>query len=79
MFQVSEIGKYRKKESVLLAKVGKSFVRPSGKEYKFSGYEKHGRKYLFILEYLGNRVQVSEVQYNTEIDNILLAVEREKK
>ncbi len=79
MFQVSEIGKYRGKERVFLAKCGKTFQLPSGREYTFVSYEKIGRKYLLRIEYLGKKCKVSEVNYNTDMENVLNSIEKGAK
>ena len=75
MLQSKQIGKYRKKDSVLDGKAGKKFVTPSGKEYIFN-YRKEGRKYIFIITYLGNNMQITEPDFNTTpIDTLLNVME----
>jgi hypothetical protein len=71
MKQINQIGKYTKKESVLLAKKGKTFVTPQNRTYVFD-YEKIGNKYMFILCYNGYRMQVKEADFNrSNIDDLL--------
>lgn len=70
-------GEYRKKDDVLNAKVAKIFVTPNNKEYVFS-YRKEGRKYIFIIEYKGHKMQVREHDFNTlPIDSLISTIERE--
>lgn len=77
MLQKSQIGIYRKKDSVLQAKVGKIFISPQNREYIID-YEKIGRKYIFKITYKGNTMQVLEAVYNnTNIDSLLDAIEKE--
>lgn len=65
MIQHNQVGKYRKKDEVLDAKIGRTFVLPSGKKYVFEKYEKIGQKYIFTISYKGNKCQFKEVDYNT--------------
>jgi len=65
MIQHNQVGKYRKKDEVLNAKVGRVFVLPSGKEYTFEKYEKIGQKYFFTLLYKGVKCRFREVDFNT--------------
>ena len=53
-----------KKEDVLNSKKGKIFVTPNNESYIFD-WEKRGRKYVFIIEYKGIRMQVLESIFNT--------------
>lgn len=77
MIQHNQIGKYRKKDDVLNAKVGATFVTPKGRTYKFN-YEKVGRKYIFILEYRDTKMQVKEVDYNrSNTDDLLQLIDNE--
>lgn len=77
MKQHNQIGKYTKKDDMLNAKAGKTFVTPDNKEYVFT-YRKEGRKYIFIIEYKGNKMQVSEYDFNTHsIDSLISTIERE--
>ena len=64
MIQHNQVGKYRKKDSVLDAKVGKTFILPSGKEYQFKSYRKEGRRYIFTITYKGNNCQFPESDFN---------------
>jgi hypothetical protein len=76
MKQVNQIGKYTKKDDVLMAKVGKTFVTPKNKEYIFD-FLKEGRKYIFIINYLGYRMRISESDFNnTNIDDLLCSIEK---
>lgn len=76
MIQHNQIGKYKKKESVLDAKIGKLFVLPSGKKYEFTEYKKIGRKYIFIITYLNHRCQISESDYfKMDMDKFLTQME----
>ena len=75
MFQKSEVGKKRSKLSVLEAKKGGTFVTPQNRSYQFD-FEKVGRKYIIIIIYKGERMQVSEVDYNRiPTDELLIAME----
>jgi hypothetical protein len=75
MKQVNQIGKYTKKDDVLMAKSGKTFVTPNGKEYVFD-FEKEGRKYIFIINYLGYRMRIMESDFNRQnIDDLLISIE----
>ena len=64
MIQHNQVGKYRSKDSVLDAKVGKTIVLPSGKEYQFKEYRKEGRRYIFVITYKGNHCQILESDFN---------------
>ena len=64
MKQHNQVGKYRSKDSVLDAKVGKTIVLPSGKEYQFKEYRKEGRRYIFVITYKGNHCQILESDFN---------------
>jgi hypothetical protein len=76
MKQVNQIGKYTKKEDVLMAKSGKTFVTPNNKEYIFD-FEKEGRKYIFVINYLGYRMRINESDFNrTNIDDLLCSIEK---
>jgi hypothetical protein len=76
MKQVNQIGKYTKKEEVLSAKAGKTFVTPKNKKYIFD-YVKECRKYIFIIEYMGYRMRIDERDFNKHhIDDLLCAIEK---
>jgi hypothetical protein len=65
------------KLAVLEAKNGKTFITHNNKEYIFS-FRKEGRKYIFIIEYKGLKMQVSESCFNiTDTDTLLEAIEKE--
>lgn len=69
--------KKHKKEEVFQAQRGKSYVTPEGREYSFD-YRKEGRKYIIILIYRGQRMQVKEPVFNmTPTDTLLEAMENE--
>jgi hypothetical protein len=71
-----EVGKYRKKDDVLNAKKGRTFVTPKNKEYKFD-WKKVGNKYIFIIDYKGHKMQVPEADFNrTPIDSLLSAMDK---
>ena len=59
MKQHNQIGKYTRKDEVLNAKVGKTFITPQNKEYSFD-YRKEGSKYIYIIVYMGKRWQIME-------------------
>lgn len=73
MKQHNQIGKYTKKEEVLNAKAGRTFVTPKNREYTFD-YRREGSKYIFILGYLGKRMQVRESDFNRQNTDDLLSL-----
>jgi hypothetical protein len=76
MKQVNQIGKYTKKDDVLMAKAGRTFVTPNNKEYIFDFF-KEGRKYIFVINYLGYKMRISESDFNrTNIDDLLCSIEK---
>ena len=76
MKQHNQIGKYTKKEEVLKAKSGRTFVTPKNKEYVFS-YEKEGNKYIFVINYLGKKWRIKESDFNrSNIDDLLESIEK---
>lgn len=76
MKQHNQVGKKFSKDSILDAKVGRTFTSPSGKEYGFD-YTKIGRKYTFVLIYKGARMQMTESQWNTSsIDQLIESIEQ---
>jgi hypothetical protein len=79
MKQANQIGKYTKKDDVLMAKAGKTFVTPNNKEYIFD-YVKEGRRYIFIINYLGYKMRVKESDFNTtDIEYLLNVIEDANK
>jgi len=79
MKQVNQIGKYTKKEDVLMGKKGRTFVTPQNKEYIFD-FEKIGSKYHFIIVYMGKRCRMNESDFNRiPIDNVLNSIEESIK
>jgi hypothetical protein len=76
MKQVNQIGKYTKKDDVLMAKAGRTFVTPKNKEYIFD-FIKEGRKYIFVINYLGYKMRINESDFNrTNIDDLLCSIEK---
>ena len=76
MKQINQIGKYTKKDEVLSAKVGKVFVTPKNKEYSFD-FVKEGRKYIYVIIYLGYRMRITESDFNkSNIDDLLTSIEK---
>ena len=77
MFQASQIGKYRKKEEVLNAKKGHTFITPKNREYQLD-WEKIGNKFIIVVIYQGIRCQVKESIYNkTNTDDIIDTIIRD--
>jgi len=75
MKQHNQIGKYTKKEEVLNAKAGRTFVTPKNKEYVFN-YRREVNKYIFIIAYNGRRMQIREGDFNKQnIDDLLSLME----
>ena len=75
MKQFNQIGKYTKKQEVLDAKRGRTFITPQNKSYVFD-YNKVGSKYTFVLCYLDKRWQISEADFNkSNIDDLLQSIE----
>ena len=76
MKQVNQIGKYTKKDDVLMAKAGRTFVTPNNKEYIFD-FTKEGRKYIFVINYLGYKMRINESDFNrTNIEDLLCSIEK---
>jgi hypothetical protein len=76
MKQINQIGKYTKKHEVLSAKSGKTFVTPNNKTYVFD-FTQEGRKYIFIINYMGYRMRISESDFNkSNIDDLLNSIEK---
>jgi len=76
MKQHNQIGKYTKKEEVLSAKSGKTFITPNNKSYIFT-YTKYDSKYIFCIEYKGYKMLITESDFNkTKIDDLLCTMER---
>ncbi len=75
MKQVNQRGKYTKKDSVLMAKSGRTFVTPNNKQYVFD-FIKEGRKYIFVINYFGHKMRISESDFNrANIDDLLGSME----
>jgi hypothetical protein len=78
MIQHNQIGKYTKKEYVVSAKVGRTYVLPSGKSYLFKSYRKEGRRYIFTITYKEHNCQIRENDYNTlNIEEFLTQIEKD--
>lgn len=76
MKQANQVGKYTKKDNFLTAYAGKTFITPNNKEYIFD-FIKEGRKYTFIINYLGYKMRINESDFNrTNIDDLLTAMEK---
>ena len=76
MQQHNQIGKYIKKEMVLKAKNGKTFVTPLNNSYIFS-YIKQGNRYIFIIEYKNRKMEITESEFNkTNIDDLLATMNK---
>lgn len=76
MKQVNQVGKYTKKDDVLTAKAGRTFVTPNNKKYVFD-FTKEGRKYIFVINYLGYKMRISESDFNrANIDDLLCSMEK---
>ena len=80
MKQHNQIGKYIKKDEILNAKIGRTFLLPSGREYQFTEYRKEGRRYIFVITYNGYRIQIKEVDFNTvDLDVFFIQLENDIK
>ena len=76
MKQHNQIGKRYRKLEILEAKKGRTFVTPNNKEYQFD-FIKEGNKYTFVIIYKGNRMRMSESDFNrTNIDSLLNSIEQ---
>lgn len=76
MKQINQIGKYTKKDDVLMVKAGRTFVTPNNKEYIFD-FTKEGRKYIFVINYLGYKMRINESDFNrANIDDLLCLIEK---
>ena len=74
MKQHNQIGKYIRKDELLNAKVGRTFVTPKNNQYTFN-YRKEGRKYIFIIGYKEYNFEIVECAYNLlEVDNLIESV-----
>lgn len=63
-----------RKEDILNAKVNKTFMTPLNREYIFN-YRKVGNKYIYIISFEGNSMQVKESDFNiTKIDVLIDAI-----
>ncbi len=61
--QHNQVGKYKKKESVLDARKGRTYLTPLNNQYTFIDYKKQGRQYVFKIEYKGKMYEISEKDY----------------
>lgn len=79
MKQFNQIGKYTKKEDFLNGKVGKTFITPQNKSYVFN-YRKQGNIYIFIIDYKGKKMQLTESDFNKiPIDTLIETMDKEIK
>lgn len=80
MKQYNQIGKYTKKEVVLNAKKGRTFVTPMGKEYQFDYERVSKNSYHFIILYKDKRWRMKESEFNrSDIDSLLISIENHIK
>lgn len=76
MIQHNQVGKYKRKDAILDAKRGKTFVTPKNKSYVFD-YTKRGAKYIYVVIYAGHRMQILESDFTkVSIDDLLDAMEQ---
>ena len=73
MIQYNQIGKYRKKESILNAKKGLLYITPENREYTFIDFKKVGRTYIFTLQYKSTFFDISEKEYMNSNDDSMLS------
>jgi hypothetical protein len=79
MKQINQIGKYTRKQEIIDAKRGRTFITPQNRSYVFD-YNKVGTKYIFIINYLDKRWQITESDFNkTNIDDLLKSIELSNK
>jgi hypothetical protein len=79
MKQINQIGKYTRKQEIIDAKRGRTFITPQNRNYVFD-YNKVGAKYIFIINYLDKRWQITESDFNrTNIDDLLKSIELSNK
>ena len=72
-----EVGKKSKKDDILDAKVGRTWVTPKNRHYQFD-YTKDGNKYIFIVIYKGHRMRCKESDFNKmNIDDLIDIMEKE--
>ena len=78
MIQHNQVGKYTKKEEVLKAKLGGTYILPSGRSYEFTEYRKEGRRYIFVITYKGRRFQIKESDYNlVDLDRSFIQLDKD--
>ncbi len=73
MFQGKEIGKYRKRQSVLDAKIGRTYITPDNNEYSLISADKVGRSRIYVYEWRNcpedlKKVVSNRLQSKTELD-----------
>jgi poly(3-hydroxyalkanoate) synthetase len=73
MMQHNQVGKYRKKESILDARKGRIYITPLNNQYTFIDYKKHSNEYVFIIEYKGHLYHVREKDYMQYTQDCLLS------
>ena len=63
-----------RKEDILNAKANKTFIIPLNREYIFN-YRKEGNKYIYIISFEGNSMQIKESDFNLiKIDSLIDAI-----
>jgi len=63
-----------RKEDILNAKANKTFITPLNREYIFN-YRKEGNKYIYIISFEGNSMQIKESDFNLiKIDSLIDAI-----
>jgi hypothetical protein len=60
-----------RKEDILNAKANKTFITPLNREYIFN-YRKEGNKYIYIISFEGNSMQIKESDFNLNKIDILI-------
>ena len=60
-----------RKEDILNAKVNKTFITPLDREYIFN-YRKVGNKYIYIISFENNSMQIEESDYNLNKIDVLI-------
>ena len=63
-----------RKEDILNSKANKTFITPLNREYIFN-YRKEGNKYIYIISFEGNSMQIKESDFNLiKIDSLIDAI-----
>lgn len=90
MIQHNQIGKRKKKEDLLDAKKGRTFVTPQNRSYTILDWKKESNKYFLTLQFEGKDFQISEKDFNkfdtdtmlsqlTDINSFLNSVSKNRK